>query len=114
MTAWRGTYKFLNPRYSGANRFCLEPWMRLISTRRLFALTLAALSLSACATRNEAPMSAGLGEDDDAYCQAHGGPSGSPQYVACRKDRDVQRSDALTRADKKQRDLGEWMLNHPN
>jgi hypothetical protein len=88
--------------------------MRLISTRRLFALTLAALSLAACATRNEAPMSAGLSEDDDAYCQSHGGPTGSPQYVACRKDRDVQRSDALTRADKKQRDLGEYMLNHPN
>ena len=88
--------------------------MRLISTRRLFALTLAALSLAACATRNEAPMSAGLSEDDDSYCQSHGGPTGSPQYVACRKDRDVQRSDALTRADKKQRDLGEWMLNHPN
>jgi len=34
--------------------------------------------------------------------------------VSCRKDRDVQRSDALTRADKKQRDLGEWMLNHPD
>jgi hypothetical protein len=88
--------------------------MRLISTRRLFALTLAALSLGACATRNEAPMSAGLSEDDDSYCQSHGGPTGSPQYVACRKDRDVQRSDALTRADKKQRDLGEYMLNHPN
>jgi hypothetical protein len=88
--------------------------MRLISTQRLFALTLAALSLSACATRNEAPMSAGLSEDDDAYCQSHGGPTGSPQYVACRKDRDVQRSNAITRADKKQRDLGEYMLNHPN
>ncbi|HLG79492.1 MAG TPA: hypothetical protein VKY22_00630 [Bradyrhizobium sp.] len=88
--------------------------MRSISARHLITLTLAALLLSACATRNEAPMSAGLSEDDDAYCQAHGGPAGSPQYVACRKDRDVQRSDALTRADKKQRDLGEYMLNHPN
>jgi len=88
--------------------------MRPITIRHLFALAFAALSLSACATRNEAPMSAGLSPDDDSYCQAHGGPAGSPQYVACRKDRDVQRSDALTRADKKQRDLGEWMLNHPN
>ena len=42
------------------------------------------------------------------------GPAGSQQYVACRKDRDVERSNAVTRADKKQRDLGEWMLNHPN
>jgi hypothetical protein len=88
--------------------------MRSITARHLFALSLAALSLAACATRTEAPMSAGLSEDDDAYCQAHGGPTGSPQYVSCRKDRDVQRSDALTRADKKQRDLGEYMLNHPN
>ena len=87
--------------------------MRPITTLRL-ALTLAALSLSACATRTEVPMSAGLGEDDDAYCRNHGGPMGSPEYVACRKDRDVQRSDAVTRADKKQRDLGEYMMNHPN
>ncbi len=88
--------------------------MRLTTTRHLFALALTALCLSACATRTEAPMSAGLSEDDNAYCQRNGGPAGSPQYVACRKDRDVQRSDALTRADKKQRDLGEYMLNHPN
>jgi len=88
--------------------------MRPTTTRHLFLLALTALSLSACATRSEAPMSAGLSEDDDSYCQAHGGPTGSPQYVACRKDRDIQRSNAVTRADKKQRDLGEWMLNHPN
>jgi hypothetical protein len=96
-----------------AGQLCLEPWMRPTSTH-LFALTLAAFSLSACATRSEVPMSAGLSEDDDAYCQRNGGPTGSPQYVACRKDRDVQHSDAVTRADKKQRDLGEYMLNHPN
>lgn len=59
-------------------------------------------------------MSAGLSEDDDSYCRANAGPVGSPQYVACRKDRDVQRSNAITRADKKQRDLGEWMMNHPD
>ena len=89
--------------------------MRLIKPLHLAALTLAALSLAACATRTEAPMSAGLSEDDDAYCRrTTGTPAGSPQYVACRKDRDVQRSDAITRADKKQRDLGEYMMNHPN
>ena len=88
--------------------------MRPITTRHLFTLALTALSLSACATRNEAPMSAVLSEDDDSYCRRTAGPAGSPQYVSCRKDRDVQRSDALTRADKKQRDLGEWMLNHPD
>jgi hypothetical protein len=84
------------------------------NTRHLLALTLGALSLSACVSRSQIPMSAALSEDDDVYCQRTAGPAGSPAYVACRKDRDVQRSDALTRADKKQRDLGEWMLNHPN
>ena len=80
----------------------------------LAALALTALSLSGCATRSEAPMSAGLSEDDDAYCRRTAGTAGTSEYVACRKDRDVQRGDAVTRADKKQRDLGEYMLNHPN
>ena len=31
----------------------------------------------------------------------------------CRKDRDAQRGNAIDRADKKQRDLGEYMLNNP-
>ncbi|WP_024505924.1 hypothetical protein [Bradyrhizobium sp. ARR65] len=88
--------------------------MRLKKSRCVIALTLIALSLTACASRYDAPMSAGLSEDDDTYCRANGGPAGSPQYVACRRDRDVQRSNAITRADKKQRDLGEWMMNHPN
>ena len=79
-----------------------------------FSVLCLALSLAACATRNEVPMSAGLSEDDDTYCRSHAGQAGSPDYVACRKDRDVQRSNAVTRADKKQRDLGEWMLNHPD
>ena len=81
---------------------------------RLIALMLIAGSLSGCASRNDVPMSAGLSEDDDTYCRTNAGPVGSTQYVACRKDRDIERSNALTRADKKQRDLGEWMLNHPN
>jgi hypothetical protein len=34
--------------------------------------------------------------------------------IACRKDRDVQRNNANARADKRQRDLGEDMMNHPN
>ena len=78
------------------------------------AIILLALCLAACASRSEVPMSAGLSEDDDSYCRANAGPVGSPQYVACRKDRDVQRSNAITRSDKKQRDLGEWMMNHPD
>jgi hypothetical protein len=39
--------------------------------------------------------------------------AGSPEYVACRKDRDVQRSAFQAKADRRQRDLGEYMLNHP-
>jgi hypothetical protein len=39
---------------------------------------------------------------------------GSPQYVACRKDRDTQRNNANARADRRQRDLGEYMLTHPD
>jgi hypothetical protein len=51
--------------------------------------------------------------DDDAYCRANNVTAGSPQYVACRKDRDVQRSNANARTDRRQRDLGEYMLNNP-
>ena len=40
--------------------------------------------------------------------------SGSPEYVACRKDRDVQRSRGEARADRAQRNLGEYMLNNPD
>jgi hypothetical protein len=84
--------------------------------RHIISFTLLAVVLAACASRNEVPALAGLSEDDDAYCRANGngGAVGSPEYVACRKDRDNQRSIALARADRKQRDLGEWMLNHPD
>lgn len=85
--------------------------MRLAPTS-LIALTLAATLLGACARRSDVPVSS-LGDDDDAVCRANGVTVGSPQYVACRKDRDVQRSNAITRADRKQRDLGEYMLNNP-
>ena len=37
-----------------------------------------------------------------------------PEYIACRKDRDVQRLNAESRSDRAQRNLGEYMLNHPN
>jgi hypothetical protein len=87
--------------------------MRPIATRHLLVLIFAALSLAACATGSDAPAHTGLSQDDDSYCRAKGGPPGSSQYVTCRKDRDVQRSDAVTRADREQRDLGDWMVNHP-
>lgn len=75
-------------------------------------IALVALALCACVARNQAPVAA-LNDDDDAVCQANGFKVGSPEYVACRKDRDVQRSAAIARADRRQRDLGEYMLNHP-
>lgn len=85
-----------------------------MSTRftQLGAVTLLALALSACAARNQAPVAMG-NDDDDAVCQSRGYAVGSPEYVACRKDRDVQRSAATARADRRQRNLGEYMLNHP-
>jgi hypothetical protein len=61
------------------------------------------------------PANAGLSEDDDTFCRAGGKvASGSSEYVACRKDRDAQRANAIARADSKQRDLGEYMLNNPS
>ncbi len=51
--------------------------------------------------------------DDDAFCRANNVAAGSPEYVACRKDRDVQRNSANARADRRQRNLGEYMLNNP-
>jgi hypothetical protein len=78
----------------------------------LIALTLA-VTLSACAQRTQVPVSS-LGEDDDAICRANGVVVGSPDYVACRKDRDVIRNNAAARADRAQRNLGEYMLNNPD
>ena len=88
--------------------------MRLSNLTLLIVITLVALSLAACTSRNEAPPSAGLTEDDDMFCRANGTVAiGSPQYVYCRRDRDAARNAAIAKADRKQRDLGEWMLNHP-
>jgi hypothetical protein len=78
-----------------------------------FPALLIVLALCACASRNEAPASANLGGDDDAICRANGVVVGSPAYTSCRRDRDVQRSNAITRADRAQRNLGEYMLDHP-
>ena len=52
--------------------------------------------------------------DDDAFCRANNVAVGSPEYVACRKDRDVQRANANARTDRRQRNLGEYMLNNPS
>lgn len=74
----------------------------------------AALSLPARVSRGDAPLSEGFNEDHNACCRAYGGPVGSPEFVACRNDRDTQRSAALARADRRQRDLAEYMMNHPD
>ncbi len=79
---------------------------------RLATAALLALALAACAARNQTPVALG-NDDDDAVCQSRGYAAGSPEYAACRKDRDVQRNAATARSDRRQRDLGEYMLNHP-
>jgi hypothetical protein len=87
--------------------------MRRHPVKLWIGLTLAALTLSACAQRSQIPVS-NLGEDDDAICRANGVTVGSPEYVACRKDRDVIRNNAAARADRAQRNLSEYMLNNPD
>lgn len=87
--------------------------MPLATAPRLLAAVLFAIALSACSARYQTPTAMG-GDDDDAVCQSRGYAQGSPEYVACRKDRDVQRSAATSRTDRRQRDLGEYMLNHPD
>jgi hypothetical protein len=69
--------------------------------------------LAGCFERRQ-PTMVGSSGDDDAICRANNVAAGSPEYVACRKDRDVMRSNANARADRRQRDLGEYMLNHPD
>jgi hypothetical protein len=86
--------------------------MRPNISTHLIALTFAALALVACASRNEIPVSS-LGEDDDAICRANNVAVGSSEYVACRKNRDVQRGNAAARADRAQRNLSETMVNTP-
>ena len=90
--------------------------MRCNSARSLFALLLMAPLVTGCLERGQPTMVDSTG-DDDAFCRSSNQGSlemGSPDYVACRKDRDVQRSNANTRADRRQRDLGDYMMNHPD
>jgi hypothetical protein len=102
------------PQLSLNNRAKNEPGhrMRPNISIHLIALTFAALALTACASRNEIPVSS-LGEDDDAICRANNVAVGSSDYVACRKNRDVQRGNAAAKADRAQRNLSETMVNTP-
>jgi hypothetical protein len=77
------------------------------------ALLLVAPLLAGCLERGQ-PTMVDTSADDDAYCRANNVKAGSPDYVACRKDRDVGRASFDARADRRQRDLGEYMLNHPD
>jgi hypothetical protein len=86
--------------------------MRRKTAQFLIPLLLIAPLLAGCLERGQPTMVDAGGDDDDAFCRASNAV-GSPEYVACRKDRDVQRNNANTRADKRQRNLGEYMLNNP-
>ena len=79
--------------------------MRRNLARSSVVVLLAALSLAACASRNEPPAYASVppAEDDDAFCQQGGKVKvGSPDYVYCRKDRDAARNAAVSRGDRAQ------------
>jgi len=84
-----------------------------MKSRILIALLLTAPLLAGCLERGQPTMVNAGGDDDDAFCRANNVVVGSSEYIACRKDRDVQRNNANARADRKQRDLGEYMLNNP-
>ncbi len=82
------------------------------SARLLIPLLILAPLLAGCLERGQ-PTMAESGGDDDAFCRANNVVVGSPEYVACRKDRDIMRNNANARADRAQRNLGEYMLNNP-
>jgi hypothetical protein len=84
-----------------------------MKSRGFIVLLLAAPLLAGCLERGQ-PTLVDTSADDDAHCRANNVKAGSPEYVACRKDRDVGRAAYDARADRRQRDLGEYMLNHPD
>lgn len=86
--------------------------MRLISSLRILAVAALAMTAAACATRSQVPSYAAVQGDDDAYCKANGGAPGSSEFANCLKNRDVQRGNAIVRAERAQRNLGEYMLNN--
>ncbi len=77
------------------------------------ALLLAAPLLAGCLERGQ-PTLVDTSGDDDAFCRASNVAPGSSEYIACRRDRDVQHGNANARADRRQRDLGDYMMNHPD
>ena len=87
--------------------------MRRNSVRYLTALLLIAPLLAGCLERGQ-PTMVDTSTDDDAYCRRNNVAPGSSEYITCRKDRDVQHANADARTDRRQRDLGEYMMNNPN
>ena len=87
--------------------------MRCKSARLTIALLLVAPLLAGCLERGQ-PTMVDTSGDDDAFCRANNVAPGSNDYIACRKDRDIQRANANARTDRRQRDLGEYMLSHPD
>ena len=85
--------------------------MQFGPAKHFFALLVTAPLLAGCLERGQ-PVMVDTSADDDAYCRSNSA-AGSPQYVACRKDRDVQRGNANARTDRAQRNLAEQMLNNP-
>ena len=83
-----------------------------MNSRIALALILIAPLLAGCLERGQ-PTMVDTSADDDATCRARNFAVGSPEYVACRKDRDVARANFNDRTDRRQRNLGEYMLNNP-
>ena len=88
--------------------------MRRDLARPCIVLLFIAPLLAGCLERGRPTIVDSSGGDDDAICRANNVAVGSSEYVACRRDRDVLRNNATARADRRQRDLGEYMLNHPD
>jgi hypothetical protein len=91
----------------------MEFGMRAKTPTSLIALLLVAPLLAGCLERGQSTLVNSNGDDDDAFCRANNVKVGSSEYIACRKDRDTQRNNAQARVDRQQRDLGDFMLNHP-
>lgn len=83
-----------------------------MNSRIALALLLIAPMLAGCFERGQ-PVMVDSTPDDDAICRANHVQPGSPAYVICRRERDAMRAKSEARADRAQRNLGEYMLNNP-
>lgn len=85
--------------------------MRRTAPMHVIVFAVAGLALAGCANLQRHASLEASHVDDDAYCQKTAGPQGSNAYVACRKDRDVQRGLADDKIERQHRNLAERMLN---